>query len=198
MSLFETILKFKKMNTKIFAFIFLLQILLGSCRDTSVINNTKKVCDNSIKNKVFLNDRISRINPPVNDSVACYLDSVIGRFHVKHFTLNDSTGKCAMSFSVGAENKLDSLVHYDRKLYIYIADGDYIFNKVITRADLVKIANLEEYESLCIRYVDVKLINDSNLLFRIGLEEEDNWSISYDFIYNNKTLVFKKFEDHSC
>ena len=116
MSLFETILKFKKMNTKIFAFIFLLQILLGSCRDTSVINNTKKVCDNSIKNKVFLNDRISRINPPANDSVACYLDSVIGRFHVKHFTLNDSTGKCAMSFSVGAENKLDSLVHYDRKL----------------------------------------------------------------------------------
>jgi hypothetical protein len=103
-----------------------------------------------------------------------------------------------MSFSVGAENKLDSLVHYDRKLYIYIADGDYIFNKVITRADLVKIANLEEYESLCIRYVDVKLINDSSLLYHIGLEEKDNWSISFEYVYSNKKFIFKKSEYNGC
>ena len=93
---------------------------------------------------------------------------------------------------------LDSVVHYNRDLHIYIGDGDYVFKKTITRKELCKLAKQEEYESLCIRYLDVKLLNDSSLLYHIGLEEEDNWSISFDYVYCNKKFIFKKSEYDGC
>ena len=178
------------------ALIFFALLLLGSCRDTSAIKNDKS--DSDSINNVSQNDSISKIMPPANDSIACYLDSVVGRFHVKHFTTNDSTGKCVLKFTLGEENKLDSIVHYDRKLHIYIGDGNYVFNKTITRKELCELAKQEEYESLCIRYVDVKLLNDSSLLYQIGLEEKDNWSISFDYVYSNKKFIFKKSEYNGC
>ena len=93
---------------------------------------------------------------------------------------------------------MDSVVHYDRKLHIYIGDGNYVFKKIITRKELCEIAKQEDYESLCIRYVDVKLLNDSSLLYQIGLEEKDNWSISFDYVYSNKNFIFKKSEYNGC
>ena len=160
------------------ALIFFALLLLGSCRDTSAIKN-----DNNG------NDSVSKIMPPANDSIACYLDSVIGRFHVKHFTTNDSTGKCFISVGIG----VDSVVHYDRKLHIYIEENGYLFKKTITREDLVKISELEEYKYLCISYVGVESLNDSTLLYEIELEEKDNWGINIFFEYCNKKFVFKKF-----
>lgn len=180
------------------AFIFFALLLFGSCRDTSATKNEKSECENNGINNISQNDSISKIMPPANDSIACYLDSFIRRFHVKHFTTNDSTGKCVLKFTLGGENKLDSIVHYDRKLHIYIGDGNHVFKKTITREELCKIAKQEEYETLCIRYVDVKLLNDSSLLFQIGLEEEDNWSISFDYVYSNKKFLLKKYEYHAC
>ena len=176
------------------AFIFFALLLLGSCRDKSAIKNEKSECEDNSINNVSQNDSISKIMPPENDSIACYLDSVIGRFHVKHFTKNDSTGKCFINIGIG----VDSVVHYDRKLHIYIEDNGYLFEKTITREDLVKISELEEYKTLCISYVDVKLLNDSTLSYKIGLEEKDNWGINFFFEYCNKTFVFKKLEDHNC
>jgi len=175
------------------ASLILVQLLLASCRDTSVGKVESSDCE--IDN-LSQNDSISKIVPPINDSIACCLDSVIGRFHVKHFTTNDSTGKCVLEF--GSVNGLDSIVHYDRKLHIYIGDGNYVFKKTITRKELCELAKQEDYESLCIRYVNVKLLNDSSLLFQIGLEEEDNWSISFDYVYSNKKFVFKKSEYNGC
>ena len=180
------------------AFIFFALLLLGSCRDTSAIKNEISESGDNDINNISQNDSISKILPTKNDSIACYLDSIIGRFHVKHFTTNDSTGKCVLKFTLGEENKLDSIVHYDRKLHIYIGDGNYVFKKTITREELCKIAEQEEYETLCIRYVDVKLLNDSSLLYHIGLEEEDNWSISFDYVYSNKKFLLKKYEYHAC
>ena len=179
------------------AFIFLALLLLGSCRDTSATKNEKSECENNGINDISQNDSISKIMPHANDSIACYLDSVIGRFHIKHFTSNDSTDKC-INVYLGGKNGLDSVVHYDRKLHIYIGDGNYVFKKIITRKELCEIAKQEDYESLCIRYVDVKLLNDSSLLYQIGLEEEDNWSISFDYVYSNKKFIFKKSEYNGC
>ena len=180
------------------AFIFFALLLLGSCRDTSAIKNEKSESENNGINDISQNDSISKIMPPTNDSIACYLDSVIGRFHVKHFTTNDSTGKCVIKFTIGEENRPDSIVHYDRKLHIYIGDGNYVFKKTITRKELCELAKQEDYESLCIRYLDVKLLNDSSLLYHIGLEEEDNWSITFDYVYSNKQFIFKKSEYNGC
>ena len=158
------------------------------------MKNVSSEQEDSTSNKIIEKDKISQIKMPTNDSIACYLDSVIGRFHVKHFTKNDSTGKCFISVGIG----VDSVVHYDRKLDIYIEDNGYLFEKTITREDLVKISELEEYKTLCISYVDVKLLNDSTLSYKIGLEEKDNWGINFFFEYCNKTFVFKKLEDHNC
>ena len=91
---------------------------------------------------------------------------------------------------------VDSVVHYDRKLDIYIEDNGYLFKKTITREDLVKISELEEYKYLCISYVGVELLNDSILLYEIELEEKDNWGINFFFEYCNKKFVFKKFVSH--
>ena len=174
------------------AFISFTLLLLGSCRDTSVIKNEKSESDSISNVSQNENDSISKIMPPANDSIACYLDSVIGRFHVKHFTKNDSTGKCFISVGIG----VDSVVHYDRKLHIYIEDNGYLFKKTITREDLVKISELEEYKYLCISYVGVESLNDSTLLYEIELEEKDNWGINFFFEYCNKKFVFKKFVSH--
>lgn len=174
------------------------QLFLFSCMNMSAPQNVKRKCDNNGGKDISNTDSVSKIMLPTNDSIACYLDSVIGRFHIKHYTTNDSTGKCIVRFTVGAENRLDSIIHYDRKLHIYIRDGNYVFKKIITRKELCKIAKQEEYESLCIRYVDVKLINDSSLLYHIGLEEKDNWSISFDYVYSNKKFIFKKSEYNGC
>ena len=81
------------------ALIFFALLLLGSCRDTSAIKNDKS--DSDSINNVSQNDSISKIMPPANDSIACYLDSVIGRFHVKHFTTNDSTELCILTYLGG-------------------------------------------------------------------------------------------------
>ena len=173
------------------------QLFLFSCMNMSAPQNVKRKCDNNGGKDISNTDSVSKIMPPTNDSIACYLDSVIGRFHIKHFTSNDSTDKC-INVYLGGKNGLDSVVHYDRKLHIYIGDGNYVFKKIITRKELCKIEKQEEYESLCIRYVDVKLINDSSLLYHIGLEEEDDWSISFDYVYSNKKFIFKKSEYNGC
>lgn len=163
-----------------------------SCIKETPIKNVSSEQEGSASNKIIKKDKISQIKLPTNDSIACYLDSVIGRFHVKHFTKNDSTGKCFISVGIG----VDSVVHYDRKLDIYIEDNGYLFKKTITREDLVKISELEEYKYLCISYVGVELLNDSILLYEIELEEKDNWGINFFFEYCNKKFVFKKFVSH--
>ena len=167
------------------AFIFLGLLLLGSCRDKSAIKDEKSECeDNSINN-------VSQ-----NDSIACFLDSVIGCFHVIHFTQNDSTELCINPYlNVGVG--VDTIVHYDRKLNIYIGDGDYIFKKTITREELLNLPEMKEfkqvgdYKRMCITYVTPELKNDSTLKYEITLEERDDWSISFYYEYCNKSFVYK-------
>lgn len=178
------------------AFIFLGLLLLGSCRDKSAIKDEKSECEDNSINNVSQNDSISKIMPPENDSIACFLDSVIGCFHVKHFTQNDSTELCINSYlNVGVG--VDTIVHYDRKLNIYIGDGDYIFKKTITREELLNLPEMKEfkqvgdYKRMCITYVTPELKNDSTLKYEITLEERDDWSISFYYEYCNKSFVYK-------
>ena len=190
----------KQNHTLVFFISFLMS--LCSCNNQSSVKNEgyeRERNDSSISKD---NDSIAKIKLPKNDSIACYLDSVIGKFHVKHFTQNDSTELCINPYiNVGVG--LDSIVHYDRKLNIYIGDGDCVIKKIITRDELLNHPEMKEfkqqgdYKRMCITYVTASLKNDSTLSYKITLEERDDWCITFNYEYCNKSFVYIDSESSS-
>ena len=187
------------MRIKLFLFILPLTFLLFSCKNQNSNDaiNVKDTDSILVKNESH-NDGITKIPLPSKDSIADFCDSVIGRFHIRHFTRNDSTRKFVpghlQRFVTGIEDKIDSTnLPYARKACLYVCDKNKVYQKEITIDELQRKIKVDDIEYFLLYIGTTKLTNDSNLLFTVSLSMDDTYYVfEFDYEYHDGKFTLKK------
>lgn len=184
----------------ILAFAISLLLCICSCNNNSSINNANNEHERTDSVSIS-NDSISQIKVPENDSIACYLDSVIGRFHVKHFTQNDSTSRFVPGYLhryVINNQEIDSTsLPYARKACIFVYDRNNVIKKEITRSELHKVIQMEDIEYFHLYIKEVKFDNEKNLVFTVSLSMEDTYYVfECDYVYKNGKFKLEECREY--
>ena len=187
------------MQTRTFLLIALLSSLLLSCKNQHSNDAISvKNADSILVNEKSHNDGITKIPLPSKDSIADFCDSVIGRFHIRHFTRNDSTRKFVpghlQRFVTGIEDKIDSTnLPYARKACLYVCDRNKVYQKEITIDELQRKIKVDDIEYFQLYIGTTKLTNDSNLLFTVSLSMDDTYYVfEFDYEYHDGKFTLKK------
>ena len=179
--------------------IALLSSLLLSCKNQHSNDAISvKNADSILVNEKSHNDGITKIPLPSKDSIDDFCDSVIGRFHIRHFTRNDSTRKFVpghlQRFVTGIEDKIDSTnLPYARKACLYVCDRNKVYQKEITIDELQRKIKVDDIEYFQLYIGTTKLTNDSNLLFTVSLSMDDTYYVfEFDYEYHDGKFTLKK------
>ena len=121
-----------------FIIAILLCIGIASCIDRNPTNKANDIDSLAIGDTSLVDslDELSKLEIPSNDNIEYLCDSLIGDFHIRHYTRNDSTGRFMMP---SAKNDTRTLP-YARKACLFVCDDNIVYQKEITRAELQRTA----------------------------------------------------------
>ena len=181
------------MRTKLVIIITLFHFILFSCGNQP--HNGKKDSIQTEENVQKDDNDLFQI--PINDSIASYCDSVIGKFKLRYYTKNDSTGRFVpgpLQRYSNQELKVDSTtLPYARKACLFVCEGNIVHQKEINRIELQKTINVEDLEYFQIHTITVKSSDNDGLLFTISLSMDDTlYYYEFDYEYHNGKFTLIK------
>lgn len=165
----------------------ILCIAVASCVNNNPTSHPADVDSLSVDTtKVDSLDELSRIAVPTNDNIEFLCDSIIGDLHIRHYTRNDSTATLGQPSSPSDTRTLP----YARKACLFVCDGNTVYQKEITRAELQKnITSKENIEEFQISSINAETIDDAALQFKVAMKKEDALYL-YEFEYEYRKGEF--------